>query len=258
MALMSLASTAVLAWFVIGRRRRTSDPEPVLATAVASLPPGAPSGTPSPTVSPADLPTSAAAATATAAKASKASPVPRAPKPRKAPKARAPIVAEPGGAIASGNALAGTSDQTSSLPGFDPSAAFVVLGAGAAVLEVPFEEAHIPRWRRPSLKAARQMSERYPSTERAPMRFRTPTADGIDRRQVVYRLVRVGSEPDELAGEELGRVDRGDEVEVIDRKGAYCFIQAPDGVAGWVHRTTLGVLEDAPEALPEGGPDQAH
>lgn len=112
--------------------------------------------------------------------------------------------------------------------------------------DTPPEEALIPRWRRPSLRAARQLSERDVPMEHIPILFRTPAAPGADRRQVAYRLVRMGTEPDELTGEEVGRLDRGDEVEVLREEAGYCLVRTPlDGV-GWIHRTTLRRLDDEP------------
>jgi hypothetical protein len=169
----------------------------------------------------------------------------RAPRPQKAP--RQPRSAG-GGRTASATASAPPTAPPSPTaadaePLLEADDGLLVLGAAAATLDVPLEEAHIPRWRRPSLRAARQMSDRYPAAARAALRFREPTADGEDRRQVAYRLVRVGSEPDEFSGEEVGRIDRGDEVQVLETEGAYCRIQAPDGITGWIHRTTLQAEE---------------
>lgn len=112
--------------------------------------------------------------------------------------------------------------------------------------DTPPEEALIPRWRRPSLRAARGLSERDMPMEHVPILFRTPVPSGADRRQVAYRLVRMGTEPDELAGEEVGRLDRGDEVEVLSEEAGYCLVRTPLDAVGWVHRTTLRQLDDEP------------
>jgi hypothetical protein len=254
----------VLGWFVVGRLRRADDQEPAVEAAVAAAVASPP--TPTPSVAGPSSVASGGGATATraaepandgrgskagvAAKASVAakagsSKAPRAPRAPRTIKTAAPVPA-----VEHETALP-PEPEAASLTDLDASEPFAVVGPAVAVLEVPLNEAHIPRWRRPSLKAARQTSERYPTTERVAVRFETPPADGADRRQVVYRLVRVGSQPDEFAGEELGRIDRGDEVEVIDRQGAYLLVQTPDGVTGWVHRTTLR----APDRSLEDGPD---
>lgn len=110
-------------------------------------------------------------------------------------------------------------------------------GAAAGALA---GEAAIPRWRRQSLREARARSERDVMPI-VPLQFVAPPTEGVDRRVVAYNLVRMASEPDELLGEEVGRLDRGDEVDVLDKRGVYLLVQAPDGSRGWVHRTTLEV-----------------
>ncbi|HYM82738.1 MAG TPA: SH3 domain-containing protein, partial [Candidatus Dormibacteraeota bacterium] len=146
--------------------------------------------------------------------------------------ASAPPIAAPAGAPSAGASFADTR------------------GAVLAPLppDTPLDELGIPRWRRPSVRAARQVSERGIPIEHVPVRFREDVGAGVDRRRVTYRLVRVGTEPDEFAGEEVGRVDRGDEVEVLRESGGYCLIRTPDGIVGWIHRTTLS-RPDAPPSF---------
>jgi hypothetical protein len=134
------------------------------------------------------------------------------------------------------------------MPGPDPYG-LALAGAAAGALA---GEAAIPRWRRQSLREARMRSERDVMPI-VPLQFIAPPTEGIDRRVVAYNLVRMASEPDELLGEEVGRLDRGDEVEVLDRHGVYLLVQAPDGSRGWVHRTTLEVaaVPEAPEPADE-------
>ena len=119
--------------------------------------------------------------------------------------------------------------------------------------DTPIEEAMIPRWRRPSLHAARQLSVRGAPLEHVPVAFFEPAASGADRRRVQYRLVRLSSEPDELRGEEVGRLDRGDEVSVLETRGGYCLVETPLGAVGWVHRMTL---EDPSRARTSDGDDE--
>ncbi len=152
-------------------------------------------------------------------------------------------------------------------PGLVPAGAAMSAGAGAAAMtmgptfaetrgvaaavvasDTPPEEAAIPRWRRPSVKAARQTSDRSAPVSRAALRFREPAASGTVRAIVGYRLVRVSSEPDEVASDEVGRVDRGDEVEIMHEEGSYVLIRTPDDTVGWVHRTTLQEPEPADAA----------
>jgi hypothetical protein len=112
--------------------------------------------------------------------------------------------------------------------------------------DTPPEEIGIPRWRRPSLRAARQLSERDIPVEHLPLLFPAPPRADEDRRSVVYRLVRIGTQPDEFAGDEVGRLDRGDEVEVLAEEAGYCFVRTPLDTIGWVHRTTLRRPDDGP------------
>jgi SH3 domain-containing protein len=65
-------------------------------------------------------------------------------------------------------------------------------------------------------------------------------AEGREFRKIRYRMVRLSDRPDEIQGYELGRLDEGDEVEVLERSGFYVKIRTPFGMEGWVHRTTVG------------------
>jgi variant SH3 domain-containing protein len=57
--------------------------------------------------------------------------------------------------------------------------------------------------------------------------------------------------PDELRGTETGYLDRGDEVQLLERYGAFWLVARPDGRQGWVHNMTLGeVVDDLVQADP--------
>ena len=99
-------------------------------------------------------------------------------------------------------------------------------------------EASIPRWRRPSVQAARQ-SRLATATVSPPVRFTTPPRSGDDRRVVGYRLVRVADSPDEVRSAELGRFDRGDEVEVLETAHNWTRVRGADGLEGWVLTETV-------------------
>lgn len=116
--------------------------------------------------------------------------------------------------------------------------------------EVPEHERHLPRWRRPSLLEARKTD---------PLRTERPTVnltfgsgavrpvDGHERRRIRYRLVRLLDAPDEIRGTEIGILDQGDEVQLLERSGPYWFVLCPDGRQGWLHRMVLGeIVEDGP------------
>ncbi len=119
----------------------------------------------------------------------------------------------------------------------------------AATFPAPFDvEAGMPRWRRPSLLEARKadptrnvVASRHLSFDRAVV----GTADGRERRVIRYAVVRLLDAPDELRSAEIGQLDQGDEVQLIERSGSYWLVLCPDGRQGWLHRMTLGeVLTD--------------
>jgi len=71
-------------------------------------------------------------------------------------------------------------------------------------------------------------------------------AEGVERRLVRYRIVRLLDRPDEIAGATVGSLDEGDEVEVVERSGLYRRVMTPDGRSGWLHKMTLGDLIEPP------------
>ena len=56
---------------------------------------------------------------------------------------------------------------------------------------------------------------------------------------VAYRLVVVSDRPDDRDAVELGRVDRGDEVELLRRDKGFALVRALDGLEGWISACTL-------------------
>jgi hypothetical protein len=104
-------------------------------------------------------------------------------------------------------------------------------------------EASMPRWRRPSLLEARKADPaRNPLTPHR-MSFedgRVGPAEGYERRTIRYRVVRLLDAPDELRSADIGQLDQGDEVQLIERSGAYWLVLCPDGRQGWIHKMTLG------------------
>jgi hypothetical protein len=127
-----------------------------------------------------------------------------------------------------------------------PPVAWAVAGADVLPTEVG-----VPRWRRQSLRESRRRSERDIPATRVELRFRTEPEPGVERRLVAYSLVSMRSEPDELLGEEIGWLDHGDEVEVVETRGVHWLVRTPDGAVGWIHRTTL---EATPVMLPGDEP----
>jgi hypothetical protein len=119
-----------------------------------------------------------------------------------------------------------------------PAGPPLVAIAASVTPDTPYAEMDMPRWRRPSLQAARKSSSRD-IPEHVPMVFATPAEETEERARVTYRLVRVYDQPDEVRGTEVAWLDRGDEVDVVARQGSYTFVRTPSGAQGWVHKTTL-------------------
>ena len=128
----------------------------------------------------------------------------------------------------------------------DPPALDVDPGTGGTDVD-------LPRWRRPSLMAARKSDPiRAVPAGAASMTFaRAHAAAGGERRRVRYQIVRLLDRPDEVVGVTVSSLDEGDEVEVLEAKGMYRRVQAPDGRSGWLHKMTLGDLVEEAEPEPE-------
>ena len=107
----------------------------------------------------------------------------------------------------------------------------------------------LPRWRRPSLLAARKSDPtRGAAATATHLAFASPAAAaGMERRLVRYRIVRLLDRPDELTGNTAGSLDEGDQVAVVEQSGLYRRVETPDGRTGWLHKMTLGDVIDAPD-----------
>ena len=104
-------------------------------------------------------------------------------------------------------------------------------------------ESLMPRWRRPSLLAARRADPlRVERTGRLPLRFPVGSESNGSRRMVRYAVVALLDRPDEVMGRQLEDLIAGDEVEVMESGGAFWRVMCPNGRIGWVHRTTLGAV----------------
>jgi hypothetical protein len=106
----------------------------------------------------------------------------------------------------------------------------------------------MPRWRRPSLMQARKNDPIRNAAPPAPkLSFETGLVgplDGHERRIIRYTAVRLLDAPDELRAAEIGFVDQGDEVQLLEQTGTYWRVLTPDGRQGWLHRMTLGDVVD--------------
>jgi hypothetical protein len=130
-----------------------------------------------------------------------------------------------------------------------------VLGVvGAPTVAPPVDiEAGMPRWRRPSLIEARKADPTRYVAASAGMSFENGAVhavEGRERRVIRYRVVRLLDAPDELRSVDIGQLDQGDEVQLLERSGAYWLVLCPDGRQGWLHKMTLGevVTDEAPQA----------
>jgi hypothetical protein len=116
-------------------------------------------------------------------------------------------------------------------------------------------ESLLPRWRRPSLLQARKADPVRDNTPAPRLTFDhglVGSLDGRERRVIRYRVVRLLDAPDELRGAEIGYLDQGDEVQLLERYGAYWLVLSPDGQQGWLHKMTLGEIVDAGGGASDG------
>jgi hypothetical protein len=127
-------------------------------------------------------------------------------------------------------------------------------GVAAAPPAVPAPvdaEAAMPRWRRPSLMEARKADPIRDAVVVPRLTFDhglVGPLDGRERRLIRYSVVRLLDTPDELRGAEIGFVDQGDEVQLLEKHGVYWLVLCPDGRQGWIHKMTLGDVVETPGA----------
>jgi hypothetical protein len=76
-------------------------------------------------------------------------------------------------------------------------------------------------------------------TGRSPTRFEGGAKAGADRKTISYRFVRVSDGPDDLRSREVGRLDRGDEVEIVGEQDGMLLVRAANGLQGWVPRVVI-------------------
>ena len=139
------------------------------------------------------------------------------------------------------------------------AAAATVYEAEAAPGLRVVDESTLPRWRRPSLQKVRRTDPLRTVVDITHLSFDAagvrPLAD-FERRLIGYRLVRLLDSPDEYRSTEIGILDQGDEVQLLERRGVYWLGLCPDGRQGWLHRMTLAepVQPDVavePEPMPQ-------
>jgi hypothetical protein len=150
--------------------------------------------------------------------------------------------------------LAGNAALMTAVP--TATAAQVIGGYPGSVSGEP-DESGMPRWRRPSLMAARKGDPARDVVVPVKLSFDDGPIDPLDgheRRRIKYRVVRLLDAPDELRSNEVGLLDEGDEVQLLERSGSFWLVLCPDGSEGWVHRMTLGDIVDEGDG---GRPDRS-
>ena len=140
-------------------------------------------------------------------------------------------------------------------------------GSPLAAAPTPVDEAQVPRWRRPSVVAARFETDdtiivraQTPGpieSRRAPTVFEASTNATEERMRVRYDGVPLLDRPDDALGLPRADLDTGDEVLVLERDEIWTSVGTPAGVTGWVPTMVLmdgsGWVDDDPE--PELQPD---
>jgi hypothetical protein len=76
-------------------------------------------------------------------------------------------------------------------------------------------------------------------TGRAPAKFVAGAGSNVERRTISYRFVKVTDGPDDLRFREIGRLDRGDEVEVIGEQDGMLNVRTATRLVGWVPRVVI-------------------
>ena len=124
-------------------------------------------------------------------------------------------------------------------------------------------DSDIPRWRRRSLLEARKADPLRAVNTSVSLTFSGKAGEavsGLERRRIRYRLVSLLDRPDDVRGIQIGSLDEGDEVVLVERLGTYWRVLCPDGREGWLHKMVLGapVIDDmVPMDVPmaPGGPE---
>jgi hypothetical protein len=142
---------------------------------------------------------------------------------------------------------------------------------------VPAGEADVPRWRRPSVVAARFETDntvivRAATVDdavgrRAPSIFTDQTTVAGDRMRLRFDAVPLLDRPDDVLARIQTDLDAGDEVLVLERGEVWANVTTPAGVVGWVPSMVLveisemteeddpiGVADDAATVQPAADP----
>jgi len=125
---------------------------------------------------------------------------------------------------------------------------------------LPAGEADVPRWRRPSVVAARfetdnTVIQRAATVDQttgrhAPSVFTDRTTDAGGRMRLRYDAVPLLDRPDDVLARTQAELNAGDEVLVLERGEIWANVTTPAGVMGWVPSM---VLVEESEMMDEGG-----
>jgi len=129
------------------------------------------------------------------------------------------------------------------VPSVDAIAAAARIREAAVPVVVAPADANIPRWRRQSLLEARKADPARVAHASVSLTFSAQASaavSGLERRRIRYRLVSLLDQPDDVRGVEIGSLDEGDEVVLLERLGTYWRVLCPDGREGWLHKMVLG------------------
>jgi hypothetical protein len=135
----------------------------------------------------------------------------------------------------------------------------------AAQLE-PTGEEHLPRWRRPSVVAARfetlntaaiKAAAGLTRRRRPAQRFGSDAE--VDRRVLRYDGVVLLDRPDDVHGRPMEGLQADDEVALLERDELWANVATPGGRAGWIPAMALGPAAapgaEPTAAGPTGAPD---
>lgn len=116
-------------------------------------------------------------------------------------------------------------------------------------------EPQVPRWLRPSVRAARFESDnvKAPRPGHARRTFADPPTEGTDRLIVRFDLVQALDRPDEALGVPQEELNTGDEVDVLarDDEAIWTRVRTATGRAGWIPAlalTSAAAVTEDPEA----------
>jgi hypothetical protein len=111
-------------------------------------------------------------------------------------------------------------------------------------------EAHLPRWRRPSVVADRLGMAR-PAEQRGDRQTFDGEEPGTERMVIRYDAVPMVDEPDDVHGRLVDELSAGDEVQILQRDAVWVRVRTPAGRDGWVPAMTVASHDEVPDRWAE-------